>query len=118
MTTFHYAISLGPRDGSRFQRVMAAVGTASTHTVMPAPLLTMLGVDPQWTDLFETADGERQERSLAEVSIIVDDRQRTTICIFGDSDSQPVLGKLALDSLGLAVDLTNRKLVPARLFME
>ena len=117
MATFNQPVDLGPKDGSRFQRVIAAVNTGYTYTVMPSPLLEMMGVDPEWTDLIEGADGQQQEYSVAEVRVRIGDRVRTTICIFGRPDSQPVLGKYTLDGFGLAVDQANNRLVPAKLFL-
>lgn len=50
MAEIHQNISLGPRDGARFQRVNAVVRASSHFSIMPSPLLQMIGVDPQWTD--------------------------------------------------------------------
>ena len=117
MALFHQPVFVGPKDGSRFQRVIAAVSPGSTYTSMPSPLLEMLGVDPEWTEGLEGPDGGQREVSLAEVRVRIDDRERTTVCVFGASDSQPLLGKHALDGFGLAVDEANSRLVPARLFL-
>ena len=108
-------MEVGPKDGSRFQRVIAAVSPDSSYTSMPSPLLEMLGIDPEWTDKLEEADGRQVEYPVAEIKIRLNDRERTTICVFGPADSQPVLGKYTLDGLGLAVGETNIRLVPARL---
>ena len=41
MTTFRQQVEVGPRDGSRYQLVIALVDTASTYAVMPSPMLSM-----------------------------------------------------------------------------
>ena len=84
---------------------------------MPSPLLEMLGVDPQWSDQFQGADGVEKQVFMAEVRLRLDDRERTTICAFGASESQPLLGKHTLDGFGLTVDEAQNRLVPARLFL-
>ena len=56
--------------------------------------------------------GGEKEQSLAEVKIRIDDRERTTICVFGPADGLPVLGKYTLDGFGLTVDEAESKLVP------
>ena len=56
MTTFRQQVEVGPRDGSRYQRVIALVDTASTYAVMPSPMLSMLGIDPEWNGVLETAE--------------------------------------------------------------
>ncbi len=114
----HINLAIGPRDGHRFQRVRAVVNLANSYTVMPSTLLEMMGVDPQWTDRLDGPEGSQQEYSLAEVMVEIEGRQRTTICVFGEADSTPVLGKYTLDGFGLTVDEASGKLAPARLAID
>lgn len=93
------------------------MGTGSTYTVVPTPILEALGISPEWTSVFELADGREQEYGLAEVRLRLDDQERTTICIFGSPDSEPLLDAYALEGFGLAADPVNQRLVPARLFL-
>ena len=113
MADIHQTISLSPTGGARFQRVNALVRTSSHFSIMPSPLLQMLGVDPQWTEPLRVPGGGEEEHSLAEVKIRIDDRERTTICVFGPADVQPVLGKYTLDAFGLEVDEASGKLMSA-----
>ena len=115
MATFHQAIDVGPADGSRFQRLIALVDPATTYAVIPTTLLTTLGIAPQWRETFQTAGGGQEELPLAEVLLRINDLQRTTVCVFGKPDTQPVLGTHTLLSFGLAVDAANQRLVPANL---
>ena len=117
MATFNQPVAVGPKDGARFQRVIARVDPGSSYTVMPGPLLTMMGIEPEWSQQFDLADGRREERSLAEVRLRIDDRERTTICVFGQPDSEPVLGAYTLAGFGLQADPTRQRLVPAPLFL-
>ena len=117
MGTFHYTVALGLKDGSRFERVDALVDTGSTYTMMPAPILESLGITPEWTSVFELADGRQEEYPVAEVRLGINGLERTTICIFGKTESEPILGAYALEGFGLAADPVNRRLVPARLFL-
>jgi predicted aspartyl protease len=97
--------------------VIALVNAESPYSVMPAPLLQMLGLDPEWTWVFELPDGGQEERPVAEVQFRLNNQERTTICIFGKPESGPILGAYTLESFGLAADPVSRKLVPARLFL-
>ena len=117
MVTLRHPVHVGPRDGSRFQPVIAVVDTAATYAVMPSPLLSMLGISPEWTSEFEMADGSREEHSLAEIRLRINDQERTTICIFGKADCQPILGAYTLQGFGLTLDPDTSTLVPARLFL-
>ena len=118
MADIHQTIGLGPADGGRFQRVNAVVRTSSHFSIMPSPLLQMLGVDPQWTERLRDPGGGEVEHSVAEVKIRIDDRERTTICVFGPADSQPVLGKYTLDGFGLTVAEDEGTLVPAQISLD
>ena len=40
--TFRCSIEIGPRDGSRFQRVIAVAGSENIYSVLPSTLLEML----------------------------------------------------------------------------
>ena len=89
----------------------------STYTVLPGSLLTMLGIEPGWSRQFEMANGRREEHSLAEIRPRIDGQERTTICVFGHPESEPVLGAHSLTALGLEVDTAGQQLVPAPLFL-
>ena len=45
MAMFNHPITLGSKDGSQTRQVIATVSLESNYTVMPSPLLEMLGVD-------------------------------------------------------------------------
>ena len=115
--TFRLPVELAPKGSTRFHRLIVLAGTGNKYTGMPSALLNMLGIGPEWTDVFEPADGSRQEYSLAEVKLRIGQRVRTTICIFGEPDSEPVLGTYTLEGFGLVVDTERRQLIPARLFL-
>lgn len=117
MSTFRHSVALVSKDRSRVQRVIALVNAASTYSMMPAPLLQMLEVDPQWTRVFDLPDGRQEELPMAEVQLRLNDQERTNICIFGKPESGPILGAYTLEGFGLAADPVSRKLVPARLFL-
>ena len=99
MTTSHQQVHVGPRDGSRYQPVIALINTASTYAVMPLPMLSMLsmlGIDPYWTGVVELASGDSEERSFAEIRVKNGDAERTVVCVLGQQHSQPVLGSHTL----------------------
>ena len=117
MTTSHQQVHVGPRDGSRYQPVIAVVNTGSTYAVLPSPMLSMLGIDPYWTGIVELASGGGEERSFAEIRRRIGDAERTVVCVFGQQDSQPVLGSHTLQAFGLELDSANNALIQARIFL-
>ncbi|MFQ5882709.1 MAG: hypothetical protein ACE5I9_09605 [Candidatus Methylomirabilales bacterium] len=57
------------------------------------------------------ADGRQIEREMAETQIRLNGQSRTTVVVFGDESTQPLLGAYALEGLGLAPDPVNRRLI-------
>ena len=117
MTTFHQQVQVGPRDGSRYQPVIALVNTDSTYAVMPAPMLSMLGIDPYWTGDVELASGGSEEGPFAEIRLRIGDAERTVVCVFGQPDSQPVLGSHTLGAFGLQVDTATGGLAQTKVYL-
>ena len=61
----------------------------------------------------------RLNRDIGEARVRVDGLARTTVVVFGGEDSEPVLGAVTLEELGLAVDPLNQRLIPVSgLLME
>jgi predicted aspartyl protease len=114
MLPFRQQIEIGPPDGPRSQRILALVDPASAYSVMPAAALTMVGLEPQWTQGFQLAAGGVEERQMAEIKVRLEGPARTTVCVFGGTESEPVLGKHTLDAFGLAFDGDEENLVPVR----
>ena len=119
MPPLHQQIEIGPINGptggARSQRLIALVDPASVYSVMPAAVLTMLGIEPRWTQEFRLAAGGVEDRQMAEIKVRLEGQERTTVCIFGDAGSEPLLGKHTLDAFGLTLDENEEKLVPERI---
>ena len=58
------------------------------------------------------------ERDCAQATISVDgSRSIITICVFGDEGSEPLLGAITLEEMGLGVDPLNQRLIPVTLLL-
>jgi len=115
--TFHCPIEIGPRDGSRFQRVIVVAGTENVYSVLPSALLEMLGVNAEWESRFTLPGGGWEMLPMAEVRMRINDQERTTICVYGKPDGEPTLGRHTLAAFGLAADHGEQKLVEADMFL-
>ena len=91
-------IEIGPRDGSRFQRVISVNGSENIYSVLPSTLLEML--------------------PMAEVRMRANGEDRTTIGVYGKSDDEPILGRHTLAAFGLAAGHDEQKLVQADMFLS
>ncbi len=114
MGTFSVDIEIGDAQGIRFETVNALVDTGASFNWVPRELLQRLGVPVQARWEFEIAGGQIIERDVAETIVRYDGETRTTIVVFGDEGSSPLLGAYTLEGLRLAADPLNGRLVPVR----
>lgn len=114
MGTFAATLDVGDPQGERFEAIEAMVDTGSTYTWVPRQVLVNLGVEPEFTMEFETADGRVIERDVAQTSVRYDGSSHITFVVFGDDDSKPLLGAYTLEGFGLAPDPIRKRLVPVR----
>jgi len=115
--TFHCPIEIGPRDGSRFQRVIVVAGSENIYSVLPSALLEMIGVETEWESRFTLPNGGWEMLPMAEVRMRINGQERTTICVYGKADGEPILGRHTLAAFGLAADHAQEELVQADMFL-
>lgn len=118
MGTFSVELQIGDPAGTTFETIEALVDTEASYTTLPSSVLRRLGVEPDERASFDLADGRTVEYGIGETKVRINGRQRTTMVVFGDEDSQPLLGAVTLEQFGLGVDPLRRQLVPVpRLLM-
>lgn len=117
MGTFRVQIEVGDPEGKRFQTVDALVDTGATNTTLPAPLLTGLGVTPYTTAVFELADGRELELEVGRTWVKVNGQQEFTQVVFANEGTEPILGAVTLEEMGLAVDPVGRRLQTVRKYL-
>ena len=112
MGTFHETIGLATRPGGPPEEIAALVDTGATYTLVPAPILRRLGVEPIRRQTFLIADGSRVEREVGWLLVRIGGEESPTVVVFGDEDAEPLLGAVTLEEFGLGVDPVRRRLVP------
>lgn len=109
---------LGPPERpSSTAEVEALVDTGATLSIFPGSLLRRLGVRADAQVRTRLADGRVVRRSVGEVKMKLNGESVTTRILFGRSRDATVLGLVALESLGLTVDPTKRRLVHSEFLM-
>ena len=111
--TFYVDFVLWDLQMDRSQSLNGLVDTGSTFPQAPASLLEGLGIERTDTMRFRLADGSRTELSLGQVMLELEGRLTPIKVVFGPEGSSVLLGALALESFGLAADVSNQQLVPA-----
>ena len=112
MGTFRAAIGLATEPGGPFEALTALVDTGATYTLVPAPILRRLGVEPIGRQTFHVADGSRVEREIGWLLVRIDGEERPTVVVFGDDGAEPLLGAVTMEEFGLGVDPVRRRLAP------
>ena len=117
MATFQQQIEVSTLDGRRSKQVKAWVDTSAAYTWIPRAVLEELGIAPSFRRRFRLANGSEIERDCAQANVKVDGSQLITVCVFGDEGSEPLLGAVTLEEMGLGVDPLNQRLVPVTLLL-
>ena len=112
MSTFRYPIEIGDIDQARYERLEAWVDSGASYTWIPQPILDRLGYFPTGRRRFRMANGSAIERDVCRVNLRIGQDVEFTLCVFGDEDSEPLLGATALEEFALGVDPVHHTLVP------
>ncbi|MFQ5897079.1 MAG: aspartyl protease family protein [Candidatus Methylomirabilia bacterium] len=112
MGTFTVKIEIGDSQGRRWETVEALVDTGASFSMAPRPLLERLGVTPQEKIPFQLADGRSIQCDVAQTQVRINGRVRTTLVVFGEAGTDPLLGAYTLEGFLLAPDPVNRRLIP------
>jgi clan AA aspartic protease len=108
---FRVTVEVGDRPGKRFAPIEALVDTGATYTWVPRDVLEGVGVTPEEEVPFELADGGEARYPVTWTQLRIGARTRATVVVFADRGSEPILGVVALEEFGLAVDPVHRRLI-------
>ena len=112
MGTFRIDIEIGNPDGNRFESVRALVDTGASYTTVPGSILRDMTVTAHDSVTFILADGRRVQRDVGRTWIRLEGKSEITLVVFGDEESEPLLGAYTLQGLLLGVDTPNERLAP------
>jgi clan AA aspartic protease len=91
------------------------VDTGATLIILPRAIAERLELRPTQTCQVQLAGGVEQTWPVAEIRVALEGREAPMLCLISEGGA-PVLGVVALESLGLAVDPVGRRLVPGKFF--
>src|SRR5947208_13797490 len=92
-----------PDGRGRAVRVLFLVDTGALYTVLPERVWRALRLRPMSTAEFGLADGTAIVRAVSEARFEVARRAATSPVVLVERDDAPLLGAVALDTLGLMV---------------
>ena len=86
------------------------VDTGATDCLVPRAALESIGLQPEGKRSYELADGSKIQFNSAVAQVeFMGDFVGSTI-LFGDDDTEPLLGVTAMESMGVEVDPLNQTL--------
>ena len=111
MGTFFHDIRLFGQDG-RSVDLRGLVDTGALYSLIPASVLTELGVRPFGSMNVQFADGEvqRWNRGLVEAEMLGE--RVPILAFFGSDDERVLIGAHILEAFALDVDVVKGELVP------
>lgn len=86
--------------------------TGATFTVLPSSLLREMGIPVTRQTRFELGDGRIVELDVGEARTTINGITAVTPVVFGEDDTQPLLGAVTMEQFLLAVDPVQQRLVP------
>jgi clan AA aspartic protease len=107
----HVTVRVSPLTSSKrgFQGEFL-VDTGALDCLAPASALRKAGVKVEGRDVYELADGQTAEYSYGHVRVSFLGSSTVSRIIFGPEDVEPILGVVALESTGIAVDPVSKTL--------
>ena len=112
MGEFYWRVGVWSADGERMETVDALVDTGASYSLFPRSMLERLGIVPIGQRGFEQADGSVIYRDIGQAMLVINDDESYMRVIFGEDDTEPLLGSNALQEFLLVVDAAAEELVP------
>ena len=89
----------------------ALVDTGASYSMFPRSMLERLGIERRYVLPFEQADGSVVDRDVGRALLVINGAEDVQGVIFGEDDSEPLIGAGTLQGLLLVVDSVSEELV-------
>jgi clan AA aspartic protease len=99
-----------PADPTRAWEGLFLVDTGAIDSLVPRQHLEAIGLKPKAQRVYELANGSEVKMDITTGDIEFMGEIVGGTLIFGDSDTEPLLGVTALESVGIEVDPRNQRL--------
>ena len=111
MGEFNWPIGVWSAGGERLETVDALVDTGASYSMFPRSMLERLGIERRYVLPFEQADGSVVDRDVGRALLVINGAEDVQRVIFGEDDSEPLIGAGTLQGLLLVVDSVSEELV-------
>jgi len=117
MGVFRIPADFANPEGTRHIVVEALVDTGATVCQLPRRLAASIGLAPSTRRRFRLASGELVEREVADIRVSLLGDSTRCDCAIGDDAAEIILGSVALEQMGLAVDPGGQQLIPGTMWL-
>lgn len=114
MGTFSVQIEIGDANREQWVAMDALVDTGASITSAPGSVLRDLGVEPEFRQIFQFAQGETRQMNIGYARVRFEGKEVITQVLFNDEGTPPLLGAMALEGAYLGVDPVAKRLIPVR----
>jgi clan AA aspartic protease len=104
------AAVVNPSNATRRWEGLFLVDTGATDCYIPGNQLRAIGLLPEGKRTYELADGTEIALDIAVARIEFMGEFVGATVVFGEDDTEPLLGVTALESVGIEVDPVNQRL--------
>lgn len=111
MGATHVTVTIrNPAEPHKTWEGLFLVDTGATDCLVPRPHLESIGLIPKGQRVYELADGSeiRMDITTADIEFMGEIVGGTVL--FGEANTEPLLGVTALESVGIEVDPLNQRL--------
>ena len=102
--------SVNPGDSERRLEGLFLVDTGAIDCMAPGKELRTIGIMPKGKRTYELADGSEIVLEIGVATVEFMGEVVGATIIFGEDDTEPILGVTALESVGIEVDPQNQRL--------
>ena len=111
MGATHVTVTIrNPADPDRAWEGLFLVDTGATDSLVPRPHLEAIGLRPKGQRVYELANGDELKMEITTADIEFMGEIVGGTVLFGEADTEPLLGVTALESVGIEVDPRNQRL--------
>ena len=111
MGATHVTVTIpNPADPDRAWEGLFLVDTGATDSLVPRPHLEAIGLRPKGQRVYKLANGDELKMEITTADIEFMGEIVGGTVLFGEADTEPLLGVTALESVGIEVDPTNQRL--------
>ena len=111
MGATHVTVAIrNPAEPDRVWEGLFLVDTGATDCLVPRAALKSIGLQPQGKRTYELADGSEIRFDIAVARVEFMGEFVGATILFGEDDTEPLLGVTALESVGIEVDPLNQTL--------